>query len=164
MAVSGVESKAAVEVTCGATEVDIYRDTPVRFLGYTNEIGESFKPMVPRAFYLGSYAVACTYVAADAKHKYDADGDARHGVDALIWQSLASVAVPGLVVNRVVALTGKVTARPLAPTRRQVTPFKEDGSVDYDTLTANVPGFLVFTGVCLTSYFSVAVLRKRQWD
>ena len=116
MAVSGVESKAAVEVTCGATEVDIYRDTPVRFLGYTNEIGESFKPMVPRAFYLGSYAVACTYVAADAKHKYDADGDARHGVDALIWQSLASVAVPGLVVNRVVALTGKVTARPLAPT------------------------------------------------
>ena len=97
MAVSGVESKAAVEVTCGATEVDIYRDTPVRFLGYTNEIGESFKPMVPRAFYLGSYAVACTYVAADAKHKYDADGDARHGVDALIWQSLASVAVAGLL-------------------------------------------------------------------
>ena len=24
-------------------EVDIYRDTPVRFLGYANEVGESFR-------------------------------------------------------------------------------------------------------------------------
>ena len=99
-----------------AKEVDIYRDTPVRFLGYANEIGESFKPMVPRAFYFGSYAVACTYVAADAKHKFDADGDVRHGVDALVWQALASVAVPGVVVNRVVALAGRATARPFVPT------------------------------------------------
>mmetsp|Transcript_22725 Transcript_22725/g.68230 ORF Transcript_22725/g.68230 Transcript_22725/m.68230 type:complete len:138 (-) Transcript_22725:22-435(-) len=95
---------------------DIYRDTPVRFLGYANEVGESFKPVAPRALYFGSYAVACAYVAADAKHKYDRDGNWLKGVDALVWQALASVAVPGLVVNRVVAAAGAVTKRPMVPT------------------------------------------------
>ena len=28
-------------------EVDIYRDTIVRYLGYSNELGESFRPMIP---------------------------------------------------------------------------------------------------------------------
>ena len=27
-------------------EVDIYRDTPVRFLGYANEVGEAFRALV----------------------------------------------------------------------------------------------------------------------
>ena len=31
-----------------AASVDLYRDTPVRFLGYANELGESFKPLIPR--------------------------------------------------------------------------------------------------------------------
>ena len=26
--------------------VDIYRDTPVRFLGYANEVGEAFRALV----------------------------------------------------------------------------------------------------------------------
>ena len=97
-------------------EIDIYRDTPLRLLGYANEVGEAFKPVAPRPFYFGSYAVACAYVGADAKHKYDVDGDAKHGLDALIWQFFASVAVPGLVVNRVVAVAGKVTKHPFGPT------------------------------------------------
>ena len=83
--------------------VDLYRDTPVRFLGYANELGESFKPLIPRVAYLGTYGVACAYVAADANDKYERDGDVARGVDALIWQALASVIVPGFVVNRVVA-------------------------------------------------------------
>ena len=29
-----------------AGEVDIYRDTPVRFLGYANEVGEAFRALV----------------------------------------------------------------------------------------------------------------------
>ena len=98
-----------------APPTDVYRDTPVRFLGYANEVGggrrhasmalprrasrngrahaseqsmnnvlagESFKPVAPRALYFGSYAVACAYVAADAKHKYDRDGSWLKGVDA----------------------------------------------------------------------------------
>ena len=37
-------------------------------------------------------------------------------VDALIWQALASVIVPGFVVNRVVATAGRATTRPMVPT------------------------------------------------
>ena len=29
-----------------AAEVDLYRDTPVRFLGYANEVGEAFRALV----------------------------------------------------------------------------------------------------------------------
>ena len=28
-------------------EVDIYRDSPLRYLGYANECGEAFRPLVP---------------------------------------------------------------------------------------------------------------------
>ena len=64
--------------------VDLYRDTPIRFLGYANELGESFKPLIPRVAYFGTYGVACAYVAADANDKYQRDGDVARGVDALI--------------------------------------------------------------------------------
>ena len=94
--------------------VDLYRDTPVRFLGYANELGESFKPLIPRVAYFSTYGVACAYVAADANDKYQRDGDVARGVDALIWQALASVIVPGFVVNRVVATAGRATTRPLS--------------------------------------------------
>ena len=33
----------------GADHVDIWRDTPVRLLGYANEVGEAFRHNVPRA-------------------------------------------------------------------------------------------------------------------
>ena len=29
--------------TAGNAEVDIYRDTPLRFMGYANEVGEAFR-------------------------------------------------------------------------------------------------------------------------
>lgn len=37
---------------------DLFRDTPVRFCGYTNELGEAFRS------FLSSKAVAATYGAA----------------------------------------------------------------------------------------------------
>ena len=34
---------------------DIYRDSPLRFLGYANEVGEAFRPLVPvEAVYLSA--------------------------------------------------------------------------------------------------------------
>ena len=43
-------------------EVDIYRDTLLRYAGYANEVGEAFAPIVPAAVVPASYAVAITYV------------------------------------------------------------------------------------------------------
>ena len=157
--------------TAAPPPVDVYRDTPLRFAGYANEVGESFKHMAPRWFYYGSYVVSSLYVAADAKDKYDRDGDVAKGADALVWQAprprgarrsrarggdglvaregrtrgdrlraatigrgaaaaarrsrprdspssqaLASVIVPGFVVNRVVAAARLATKLPMTAT------------------------------------------------
>ena len=78
-------------------EVDIYRDTPVRLLGYANEVGEAFRALVGGGRALGlkgkgshptnpilaspaqvsvqwvraSYGVASAYVLADTYDKAD---------------------------------------------------------------------------------------------
>ncbi len=45
-----------------AQEVDIYRDTPVRLLGYANEVGEAFRALVHVNWVRASYGVASLYV------------------------------------------------------------------------------------------------------
>lgn len=90
------------------------RDKPVRLLGYANEVGEAFKGLVSRRLYLGSYGVACAYAVADAADKAYRGGGAAAGVDALVWQLLASVAVPGATIAGVVELTRRVSPPPAA--------------------------------------------------
>ncbi|CAK9053877.1 Mitochondrial fission process protein 1 (Mitochondrial 18 kDa protein) (MTP18), partial [Durusdinium trenchii] len=93
---------------------DIFRDTPLRLLGYANEVGEAFRPVLPR-FVRPSYAVAFSYVLADTGHKMasvEADR-VRAGADTLVWQTFASVLLPGLLINRVVWVAqGAVNALP----------------------------------------------------
>ena len=122
-------------------EVDFFRDTLARYFGYANELGESFRPLVPRLV-APSYGVAFLYVLGDTVDKGSkaAAGPSNGGVanaaeaadrgqvangassvwdssltrlrvadacgDTLLWQTLASVAIPGLVINRVVAGMG----------------------------------------------------------
>ncbi|NXP22182.1 MTFP1 protein, partial [Scytalopus superciliaris] len=50
-------------------EPDPYRDTWVRYLGYANEVGESFRALVPVPVVWASYGVATAYVTADAIDK-----------------------------------------------------------------------------------------------
>lgn len=48
--------------------IDIWRDTPVRLLGYANEVGESFRHIFPRM--VGpSYALAFAYTFGDVADK-----------------------------------------------------------------------------------------------
>ena len=49
-------------------EIDIWRDSPVRLLGYTNEIGESFRYIFPR-LYRPSYILALAYCYGDVQDK-----------------------------------------------------------------------------------------------
>ncbi|NXY82278.1 MTFP1 protein, partial [Alcedo cyanopectus] len=102
--------------------------------GYANEVGESFRPLVPLSVVWASYGVASAYVTTDAIHKgrkaatvSDPDQATRVGVavvDTFIWQSLASVAIPGFTINRLcaasLALLGALTHWPL-PLRRWTT-------------------------------------------
>eukprot|EP00164_Ancoracysta_twista_P007338 GFYU01010398.1.p1 GENE.GFYU01010398.1~~GFYU01010398.1.p1 ORF type:complete len:177 (-),score=38.37 GFYU01010398.1:115-645(-) len=95
---------------------DKYRDGPMRYLGYANEVGEAFRPLVKPWMANGTYAIAGAYVIADTYDKtmkvHKDEGDEMtynvkiEAADCLLWQTLASVAVPGVVINRSVkALT-----------------------------------------------------------
>uniref|UniRef100_A0A452HT55 Mitochondrial fission process protein 1 n=1 Tax=Gopherus agassizii TaxID=38772 RepID=A0A452HT55_9SAUR len=94
-------------------ETDLYRDTWVRYLGYANEVGESFRAIVPISLVWASYGVATTYVMADAIDK---------GKKAAV--ALASVAIPGFTINRICAASlyflGTMTHWPL-PIRKWMT-------------------------------------------
>merc|ERR1712029_1287820 len=105
------------------TEVDIYRDTPVRFLGYANEVGEAFRALVSVGFVRATYGVASACVLADtvdkaSKMNKEKDSDsskvALAAFDTLVWQALASVIVSGFTINRICAfsLTGLARALP----------------------------------------------------
>jgi len=96
-------------------EVDIYRDTPLRLLGYANEVGEAFRALVSVKFVIGTYGVASAYVLADTYDKAskakkqlgDQEGAmSKVGIaafDTLVWQALASVIIPGFTINRICA-------------------------------------------------------------
>lgn len=107
--------------------VDVFRDTPVRYLGYANELGESFRLIAP--WCVGpSYAISGLYVLGDTVSKARAaaaapllldDGEQRPSVgatvvDTLLWQTCASVIVPGFTINRVVAATAFVVEKQAA--------------------------------------------------
>ena len=54
--------------------IDIYRDSPLRYMGYANECGEAFRPIVPVIFVILSYVAAISYVRVIA---FSARGRAR---------------------------------------------------------------------------------------
>ena len=55
--------------TDSGKEQDIWRDTPLRYLGYANEVGEAFGPLYPK-YVRPSYAVAFLYVGCDTGDKF----------------------------------------------------------------------------------------------
>ncbi|BFG03017.1 mitochondrial fission process protein 1 [Drosophila madeirensis] len=90
-------------------EVDIYRDTFIRYMGYSNEIGEAFRPLVPKSIVAASYGMAIGYVCTDTFDKslrLQMAGASNRDVgilagDVFSWQMMASVIIPGLVINRI---------------------------------------------------------------
>jgi fission process protein 1 len=110
---------------------DIYKDTPIRLLGnfiesfryslvnlvcgtgYANEVGESLRGFIGAKWVNISYGIATLYVFADtidktAKTYHRNSGKSGRipktlyiATDTLIWQMLASVVIPGFVINRV---------------------------------------------------------------
>ena len=98
-------------------ESDPFRETLLRYWGYANEVGESFAAQAPKM--VGpSYGMAYGYVAADTAFQTYEEWKHDDGVispkmlvaggDCLIWQTLASVVIPGYFINRVVWATTKV--------------------------------------------------------
>jgi fission process protein 1 len=122
---------------------DVFRDTPLRYMGYANEVGEAFRALIHVNWVRFSYAVASSYVVAHAysRGRKEATAAAAEGkvstdaavqkrrrvteavVDTLVWQGLASVAVPGFTINRICWLANSAlqTAARLPPATRKWT-------------------------------------------
>ncbi|XP_046360302.2 mitochondrial fission process protein 1-like [Haliotis rufescens] len=99
-------------------EHDIFKHTLIRYFGYANEVGESFRALIHVNWVRLSYLTASGYVVADSIHKgyltsqksFNSPHEKRTQVsvsvgDTLVWQGLASVAIPGLTINRICALS-----------------------------------------------------------
>lgn len=104
----------------GEENVDIYRDTVLRYAGYLNEVGEAFRPLVPGPVVISSYVLAISYVLADAVSKGGecAEDPKNVGIsgcgmaaviDTLVFQFMASIIIPGTIINRWVSLCGYLT-------------------------------------------------------
>lgn len=116
-------------------DYNIFRDSLLRYCGYANEVGESFRYLYPK-FVTPSYVVAFGYCLADSVSAgyqvmavTEDVGDERSSsssktltrsketraaiacFDTLLWQSLASVAIPGGVINTIVRATRYTVAR-----------------------------------------------------
>jgi mitochondrial fission process protein 1 len=93
-------------VAVDSDQLDIWRESPLRYLGYANEVGEAFGPIFPK-FVKPSYGIAFAYVGCDTIDKTvksmrrgdDGTSTLKTSVDALIWQTFASVLIPGKIIN-----------------------------------------------------------------
>mmetsp|Transcript_5865 Transcript_5865/g.7612 ORF Transcript_5865/g.7612 Transcript_5865/m.7612 type:complete len:316 (-) Transcript_5865:171-1118(-) len=94
---------------------DVWRDSPLRYAGYANEVGEAFRFRLPKLL-IPSYGVAVLYVMGDTFDKtkkamktgMPTNDVLKISTDAFLWQFLASVAIPGFVINRSVFLSQKL--------------------------------------------------------
>ena len=93
--------------------VDPYRETSLRYMGYANELGEAFTTYLPDWGLPASYCVAASYVLFDTIDKGQKAFDAaeegekfqdtlRISTETLTWQMLASVFWPGSIIRVIV--------------------------------------------------------------
>ena len=100
------------------TEYNIFRDSLLRYAGYANEVGESFRYQFPKLV-TPSYMVAFGYCAMDAASTgystYEKTSNAQDSMlaccDTLLWQSLASVMIPGATINLIVKASRHAVAQ-----------------------------------------------------
>jgi fission process protein 1 len=85
-----------------------------RYIAYSSDIGEAFRPLVSPTFVKASYGVALAYIATDiglavyGEHNRSLEKEdynnrvARAGVETFTFQFLASLVVPSLIIHTAV--------------------------------------------------------------
>jgi len=94
---------------------DIYSDTPVRLLGFTNEAGAAMAPLIGPFGEMITYGPALGYIAMDVRDKYKrgenndySEKSHKRATKQLIFQLLASVILPTAVVKTAQIVANKV--------------------------------------------------------
>lgn len=90
--------------------------TIIRYLAYTSDIGEAFRPIVSPKIVTSAYAISWGYVICDVayegykdyKHGSDNSHIARTVLERSLFQSIASMALPAFTIHTQVHLFQKV--------------------------------------------------------
>ena len=100
-----------------------------RYIAYSSDVGEAFRPLVSSNFVRATYGIAYAYVMCDvgmavygehqrSQEKEDYDQRvARAGVETLTFQLLASIAVPSLIIHTAVHQAQNLAKRAQKPTK-----------------------------------------------
>ena len=89
----------------------------IRYVGYTSDIGESFRPVVSPAIVRAGYGISWAYLIGDVGYEgYKAKmvrGDDNTTVGLLcvrrsVFQALATMALPAFTIHSVVKYTGRM--------------------------------------------------------
>ena len=117
--VANPETVTEENVTDAKSDYNLFRNSPLRYLGYANEVGESFRYQLPRLV-TPSYVVAFSYCFLDAATcgystwtnfnviESSRSREAQTAIstfDTLLWQTLASVMIPGYSINLLVKVS-----------------------------------------------------------
>lgn len=116
---SGKASVIDTAATPENKQVDVFRDTWIRYIGYTNEVGESFRNLIRVKYVYLSYGISTIYALADSSTKAVDEYEYWEGltekskrrraiemfVGGMVWQGLASVIFPGFAINRICKVT-----------------------------------------------------------
>lgn len=99
--------------------VDPYRETSLRYMGYANELGEAFTTYLPEWGLPASYCIAASYVMFDtidkgekayqgAEEEDKIMDTLRISTETLTWQMLASVFWPGSIIRVIVNMAASI--------------------------------------------------------
>lgn len=88
----------------------------VRYLAFTSDVGEAFRPVAHPGLVRAGYGVSIAYVLGDiaytVKRAKDADRDyVRAGSEAAVFQFFGSLLLPAVIVHTVVHQSEKVVKR-----------------------------------------------------
>ena len=100
----------------------------VRYVAYSSDVGESLRPIVNPKYVTALYGVTWLYVGYDVcssgyrsyKHKDSNEIVARTMIHAFTFQSIASVAIPSLIIHQAVHVAQKMLAKTAMSPRIQV--------------------------------------------
>lgn len=100
-----------------------------RYIAYSSDVGEAFRPLVSPSFVRATYGIAYAYVMCDVtmavygEHQRSQDKEdydqrvARAGVETLTFQLLASIAVPSLIIHTAVHQAQNLAKKAAKPTK-----------------------------------------------
>jgi mitochondrial fission process protein 1 len=85
----------------------------VRLLAYTSEVGEAMRPIIPKSIVSGAYLISIGYIILDIFVKTTEMIPKQQNVplefcSLVCWHSLASLALPAIVIHRTVKITGGI--------------------------------------------------------